>query len=81
MNTQNQNELFSVYHIETNSEQLLSFNKETWEGLKVLTLSDGEIRDGFNLLIQFKDEYYLMQNADLCDLQVRYSPWAVSLQK
>jgi len=73
MNTQDQNELFTVYHIETDSEKLLPFNKETWEGLKVLTLSDGEIRDGFNLLIQFKDEYYLMQNADLCDLQVRES--------
>ena len=81
MNEQKQNELFTVYHIETDSEQFLPFNKETWEGLKVLTLSDGEIRDGFNLLIQFKDEYHLMQNADLCDLQVRHSPWAVSLQK
>ena len=68
MKEQNQNELFTVYHIETDSEQFLPFNEETLTGLKVLTLSDGEIRDGFNLLVQFKDEYYLMQNADLCDL-------------
>ena len=68
MEEQNQNELFTVYHIETDSEQFLPFNEETLTGLKVLTLSDGEIRDGFNLLVQFKDEYYLMQNADLCDL-------------
>ena len=68
MNTQN-TELFSVYHIETDTDQSLPFTKTTFESIKVLTLSDGEIRDGFNLLIQFKDEYYLMQNADFCDLE------------
>ena len=67
MKTQS-NELFHVYNVENNKEQLLPFTKETLDGLKVSALSEGEIRDSYNLLVQFKGKYYLMQNSDFCDL-------------